>query len=80
MISQIGVLYYAYMTRSKDEKFAKETGDKFRNAREKLGLTQEDVAEKADINITTYARIERGEIVTSGSNLIKISKILKVKL
>lgn len=68
------------MTRSKDKKFAKETGEKFRNAREKLGLTQEGVAEKVGMNITNYARIERGEIEPSGSNLIKISKILKVQL
>ncbi len=68
------------MTRSKDEKFAKETGEKFRNAREKLGFTQEDIADRVGMNITNYARIERGEIVTSGSNLIKISKILKVKV
>lgn len=74
------MLYCAYMTRQKNKKFAKETGEKFRNAREKLGLTQEDIAEKADMNITNYARIERGEIEPSGSNLIKISKILKVKL
>lgn len=74
------MLYYAYMTRSKDKKFAKETGEKFRNAREKLGLTQEEVAGKVGMNITNYARIERGEIEPSGSNLIKISKVLKVKL
>ena len=68
------------MTRSKDEKFAKEVGEKFRNAREKLGLTQEDVAGKIGMNITNYARIERGEIEPSGSSLVKISKLLKVKL
>lgn len=66
------------MTRSKDPKFAKETGDKFRNAREKLGLTQEDVAKKAEINVTTYARIERGEVEPLGRNLVKLSKVLKV--
>lgn len=66
------------MTRQKDEKFAKATGEKFRNAREKLELTQEDIAKKAGMNITNYARIERGEIVPSGSNLIKLSKVLKV--
>lgn len=68
------------MTRSKDKKFAKETGEKFRNAREKLRFTQEDVADKVSMNITNYARIERGEIEPSGSNLIKIAKILKVNL
>ncbi len=68
------------MTRQKDQKFAKETGEEFRNAREKLGLTQEDIANKVGMNITNYARIERGEIEPSGSNLVKIAKILKVKL
>ena len=68
------------MTRSKDKKFAKETGEKFRNAREKLGLTQEEVADKVGMNITNYARIERGEIEPSGSNLVKLSKVFKIKL
>ena len=74
------MIYCAYMTRNKDKKFAKETGEKFKNAREKLEFTQEEVADKVGMNITNYARIERGEIEPSGSNLIKISKVLKVKL
>ena len=74
------MLYYAYMTRQKNEKFAKKYGEKFRAAREKLGLTQEDVAVKAGINITTYARMERGDKEPTGSNLIKVATVLKVKL
>lgn len=74
------MLYYAYMTRKKNEKFAKETGEKFRKAREKLGLTQEDVASKSGVNITTYARIERGDKEPTGSHLVKIAQVLKVKL
>jgi len=68
------------MTRQKDEKFAKETGEKFRSAREKLGLTQEEVADRVGMNVTNYARIERGEIEPSGSNLVKLSKVFKIKL
>ncbi len=68
------------MTRQKDKKFAKETGEKFRNAREKLELTQEEVADRVGMNVTNYARIERGEIEPSGSNLVKLYKVLKIKL
>ena len=74
------MLYYAYMTRQRDEKFAKEYGEKFRIARVKLGLTQEDVATKAGVNITTYAKIERGTHEPTGSHLIKIAKVLNVPL
>lgn len=68
------------MTNDQNKEFAKKWGNKFRIAREKAGFTQEDIAAKAGINITTYARIERGEITTKGDKLIKLAGILKVNL
>lgn len=37
-------------------------GKKIRHAREEKGLTQVEVAEKADLNTNYYACIERGEV------------------
>lgn len=42
-------------------KSRKELGEKLRQVREHAGLTQAEVAEKADIHVNYYARIERGE-------------------
>jgi len=58
---------------------AKIVGKKFKEAREKLGLTQQDVADKTGLNISHYAKIERGVIKTSFENYEMISKLLKIK-
>lgn len=54
-------------------------GKKFKEAREKLGLTQQDVANKTGLNVSHYAKIERGEVKTSFENHETISKVLKIK-
>lgn len=56
----------------------KELGEKLRKAREKSGLTQAEVAEKADITVTYYAMAERGEVNPSFDILHKLIKIFKV--
>ena len=58
---------------------AKIVGKKFKEAREKLGLTQQDVADKVGLNISHYAKIERGEVKTSFDNYEAINKVLKIK-
>ena len=45
-----------------DTKNKKDAGDKLRVAREKLGLTQAEVAKKAKMTVNYYAMIERGEV------------------
>jgi len=52
----------------------------FKNAREKAGLTQSDVADKAKIHVNYYARVERAEVVARGDILNKIAKALQIKL
>ena len=47
--------------------------------RRKKGLTQAQVADKADISPNYYARIERGDTGTSILIMEKIVKALKVK-
>lgn len=62
-----------------DSKFSEETGKRIKKIREKLGLTQAQVAKKAGININYFAVIERGEVNPSLEKLEKIAKALGVK-
>lgn len=63
----------------KNEKVRIELGDKLRKAREKAGLTQADVAAQAEVNVSYYAQIERGEVNVSFDKLQSIIKVLKIK-
>lgn len=51
---------------------------KLKKAREELGLTQAQVAEKVGIYVNHYARIERGEVNPSYDTLKAILKVLKI--
>lgn len=51
---------------------------KLKKAREKMGLTQEEVAEKAGVHVNYYARVERGEATPSLTRLKIIFKIVKL--
>jgi len=63
------------MNMSTQEKF----GQNIRKARTKAGLTQEQLAERADLHTNYYARVERGEENPSYETIEKIVKALKVK-
>ena len=53
----------------------------FKEAREKKGFTQADVAKKAGLKSTNYyAVIDRGEVNTSYENIEKIAEVLGIKL
>lgn len=67
------------MSVKKNEQSRVELGEKLRKAREKAGLKQSDVAEKAGINVSYYAQIERGEVNLSYDKLQSIIKVLKIK-
>lgn len=54
-------------------------GKKLKMARKKLNLKQSEVAEKADISVNYYARIERDEENPTLDTLKKICQALKVK-
>lgn len=65
---------------SKDpKKSRKELGEKLRAVREKKELTQAEVAEKAEVHVNYYARIERGEENPSFEKLQSIMKALGLK-
>lgn len=65
------------MKSNKDE-IQKGLGEKIRGAREKLGLTQLEIAAKAGIDVNYYARIERGIANPSYEKLHNIMKALKM--
>lgn len=54
-------------------------GQNIRKARTKIGLTQEQLAERASLHVNYYARVERGEENPSYETIEKIVKALKVK-
>lgn len=58
----------------------KQLGKKLKEAREKLKLTQKQVAEKAGVTTNWYARFERGEENALQETHDAILKILKIKV
>lgn len=52
----------------------------FKQARLKAGLTQSEVAKKADVHVNYYARIERAEVSASVDIVSNIAKALKLNL
>lgn len=58
----------------------KQLGKRIKETRIKRGLTQLEVAEKADTSANYFAQIERGEVNPSYSMLRAIARALKVKL
>lgn len=61
---------------SGDKKLAKI----FKDAREKAGLTQAEIAEKAGIHFNYYARVERGEVTPRVDIVENIARALKINL
>ena len=51
-----------------------------RNLRKEKGLTQEKLAEKADINEKYFGKIERGESSPTFNKIIKICNALEIEL
>lgn len=61
---------------SEDTKLAKI----LKEAREKAGLTQAEVAERAGIHFNYYVRVERGEVTPRVDIVENIAKALKISL
>jgi transcriptional regulator with XRE-family HTH domain len=55
-------------------------GDRIKVAREKLELTQAEVAEQAGMTVNYYAMIERGEVNPSFEKIKSIAGVLKLKV
>lgn len=60
-------------------KSIKEIAVKLKKTRKEKGLTQLEVAAKADLSPNYYARIERAEVSPSVESLEKLVKALKIK-
>jgi transcriptional regulator with XRE-family HTH domain len=58
---------------------SKKVGRKIRIIRKQRGLTQEDIADKSGMHVSTLGRIERGESNPPLQTLNKIAQVLKVK-
>ena len=54
-------------------------GKTIRKLRNKLGISQEDLAYRASIHLTYMGDVERGERNIAALNIIKVAKALKVK-
>jgi len=50
-------------------------GKNIKEIRKKLGLTQEELAEKLDVNFQYLSKVENGKVGISIDNAIKICKI-----
>jgi transcriptional regulator with XRE-family HTH domain len=55
-------------------------GDKIREYRKRAGLTQEQLAEKADLHHNFIGEVERGNMETSLTSMLKISKALGIRV
>src|SRR5690242_17953539 len=58
------------------EPLSVQIGGAARTARLKLGLTQEDLAERVGVAAEVYGRLERGDLRPSTPTLVKLSKVL----
>lgn len=61
-------------------KLRKEFGQKVREMRKKMSLSQEELGFKAGIHRTYIGAVERGEQNVSLDNIGKLAKTLKIKL
>ncbi|MCB0476446.1 MAG: helix-turn-helix transcriptional regulator [Flavobacteriaceae bacterium] len=63
----------------KDKKFIKSFGINLKRLRKEANLSQENLANDADVPLSQIGRIERGEINTTISTVNALAKALKVE-
>ncbi|MEP5613553.1 MAG: helix-turn-helix transcriptional regulator [Cyclobacteriaceae bacterium] len=66
------------MHRVRDEDVMKAFGANLKRIRLQQGMTQEELANKADIAFSSVARIEIGKINTTISTIARLAQTLKV--
>ncbi len=54
-------------------------GDKVRETRKRALLTQDQLAEKSGVGVTTIVRIERNQVEPHGSTIRKLASALDVE-
>ena len=55
-------------------------GETIRKYRKKFGISQEKLAEKADLHPVYFGQVERGEQTVSIHALMRIAKALKIRI
>jgi transcriptional regulator with XRE-family HTH domain len=63
---------------TRDIEGIKAFGSRLRDVRKRNGLSQEDLANAADLELSQISRIERGVINTSLSQIFQIARALNV--
>ena len=61
-----------------DKEITKTIADNLSKLRKQLRNTQKEMAEKADLNMNYYAKVERGEAIPSLKTIKKLAKAFKV--
>ena len=61
-------------------KQVKKFGERIKKLRKKADLTQEELGEKAGVNMRTIIRIESGEFAAGLHIVFALSKALKIKV
>ena len=61
------------------EQYIKAFGDNLRKIRLSKGVSQEDLAHKADLTLSQVGRIERGVINTSISTIYSLANALEIE-
>ncbi len=64
----------------KDKSFLIKFGNHLRFLRKQIGISQEELANRADISISQVSRVERGEINTTISTVKVISEALNISV
>jgi predicted transcriptional regulator len=77
-IINVNLFDFGSVTKIRDISNIKAFGENLRRMRIVSGLSQEDLAYSADIPINQIGRIERGEVNTTISSIIAISRALKL--
>lgn len=70
----------AYTQENPYSKEREALGDTIQKLRRERSLTQEDLADAADVNVSYLAKIENGYVNTTVRYLIKIARALHVKV
>ena len=58
----------------------KTTGEKIREGRANLGITQTELAEKIGVTLRTISKYEKQGVMPRGANLQKLAEVLGVSI
>lgn len=71
------LIFLEIMSQKDMEKIKKTFGNSVREKRNRLGISQEELAERADLHRTYIGDVERGQRNVGLINIVKIARALK---